>query len=123
MRPLPPSVPDSDGPRAREILDAYESLCAVTARMRQAAQASDWDALIALEGQCASIFSRLTYIEDSAARSEGYQRRKAELICRVLDDDAQIRERTRKRLTEMWQIADGNDSVRRLESAYRNAGG
>jgi flagellar protein FliT len=91
--------------------------------MRQAALASDWDALIALEGQCASIFARLTCIEDSAARSEGYQRRKAELICRVLDDDAQIRERTSKRLSEMWRVADGKDSVRRLESAYRNAGG
>jgi flagellar protein FliT len=123
MRPIPAYAPDGDGPRAREILDAYESLCAITARMRQAAQASDWDALIALEGQCASIFSRLTCIEDSAARSEGYQRRKAELICRVLDDDAQIRERTNMRLAEMWRMADGRNSVRRLESAYRDAEG
>ena len=63
MQPLPASAPDADGPRAREILDAYESLCAITGRMRQAALASDWDELIALEGQCASIFSRLTSIE------------------------------------------------------------
>jgi flagellar protein FliT len=91
--------------------------------MRQAAQASDWDALITLEGECASIFSRLTCIEDTAARSEGYQRRKAELICRVLDDDAQIRERTNMRLAEMWRMADGRNSVRRLESAYRDAEG
>jgi flagellar protein FliT len=123
MQPLPASAPDGDGPRAREILDAYESLCAITGRMRQAALASDWDELIALEGQCASIFSRLTSIEDRTSRSEVYQRRKAELICRVLDDDAQIRERTKKRLSEMWRIADGKDSVRRLESAYRKAGG
>ncbi len=54
------------------------------------------------------------------SRSEGYQRRKAELICRVLEDDAQIRERTNTRLAEMWRMADGKNSVRRLESAYGN---
>src|SRR5690348_7504577 len=112
-------MPDLDGPRAREILDAYESLCAVTGRMRQAAQNEDWDALIALERECTSIFSRLTCIEDSAARSEAYQRRKAELICRVLDDDAQIRERTNTKLAEMWRVVDGKSSVRRIETAYQ----
>jgi len=112
-------MPDLDGPRAREILEAYESLCAITGRMRQAAQNADWDALIVLERECASIFSRLTCIEDSAARSEAYQRRKAALICRVLDDDAQIRERTNTRLAEMWRVVDGRSSVRRIEAAYR----
>jgi flagellar protein FliT len=112
-------MPDLDGPRAREILDAYEALCAVTGRMRQAAQSEDWDALIALENECASIFSRLTCIEDSAPRNETYQRRKAELICRVLDNDAQIRERTNTKLAEMWRVVDGKRSVRRLETVYR----
>lgn len=112
-------MPDLDGPRAREILDAYEALCAVTGRMRQAAQNEDWDALIALESECASIFSRLTCIEDSASRSEAYQRRKAELICRVLDNDAQIRDRTNTKLAEMWRVVDGKRSVRQLETVYR----
>ena len=112
-------VPDIDGPRAREILDAYESLCVITGRMRQAAQNADWDALIALEQECASIFSRLTCIEDSAPRSEAYQRRKSELICRVLDNDAQIRDRTNTRLAEMWRVVDGRSNVRKLETAYR----
>ena len=90
-----------------------------TERMRQAAQNADWDSLITLEQECASIFSRLTCIEDSAPRSEAYQRRKSELICRVLDNDAQIRDRTNTRLAEMWRVVDGRSNVRKLETAYR----
>ncbi|MGZ8262916.1 MAG: flagellar protein FliT [Burkholderiales bacterium] len=112
-------MPDMDGPRAKEILDSYESLCAVTSRMRQAALSEDWDALIALEAQCASIFSRLVCIEDGAPRSEAYQRRKAELISRVLDDDAEIRERANAQLAGIWRMVDGKRNVRRVESTYR----
>ena len=107
-----------DETRANEILSLYAQLGAVTARMREAASISDWDTLIALEAQCADVSSQLVACEDGLARSEDYQRRKADLICKVLEDDAEIRQSVNARLAGLWRLIDGRQRVERLHSAY-----
>ena len=107
-----------DDTRANEILALYTQLSAVTTQMRQAARASDWDGVIALEVQCTHISSRLVEREDGAPRTVDYQRRKADLIRQVLEDDAEIRQNVNERLTGLWRLIDGRQRVERLNAAY-----
>jgi flagellar protein FliT len=114
--------PDMQRSKPAEILKAYENLADVTGRMRVAASNEDWDAVIALETECAKIYTKLTAIEAGAPYDDDYQRRKSELICKLLDDDAQIRNRVSGQLTRIWQLIDGRPAVERLSSAYGASG-
>ena len=105
-----------------DILKAYEHLAEVTGRMRVAAAQEDWDGVIALESECASVYERLASIETGAPFDPEYQRRKSELICRLLDDDALIRETLSGQLTHIWRMIDGRPRVEKLNAAYGNPG-
>jgi flagellar protein FliT len=105
-----------------EIIKAYEHLAEVTARMRAAAANEDWDGVIALETEAASMYTHLTRIETGAPFDPEYQRRKSELICKLLDDDAQIRERVSGQLTNIWRLIEGRPKIDRLNTAYAASG-
>ena len=108
-------MPDS---QASGILGAYERLAEVTARMRDAAVREEWDEVVALESECQLVYGSLSEREDGDPRGPEYQQRKAELICRVLEDDARIRELLSGQLTRIWRLMDGSRTVNRLNSAY-----
>jgi flagellar protein FliT len=112
-----------DDQRANEILDLYAHLGTVTDRMRHAARSADWDRLIALEAECADVSSRLVACEDGAPRGADYQRRKAELIRKVLKDDADIRQTVNERLAGLWRLIDGRTNVEKLNAAYGGESG
>ena len=104
------------------ILMVYAGIADLTRQMLAAARSGDWDTLIALEKACSAHFARLAADDDGTPRDADYQRRKAELIRSVLDDDAQIR-----LLVEPWQarlsalIGDAGQQ-RRLRAAYASGG-
>jgi flagellar protein FliT len=106
-----------------DVLKAYEQLAEVTGRMRAAATEEDWDTVIALEAECASVYARLVATDGDVPTDSDYQRRKAELICKLLDDDAQIRERMSGQLSRIWRMIDGRGTIDRLNTAYGGAGG
>jgi flagellar protein FliT len=106
---------------ATDMLSSYEHLAEVTSRMREAAIRDDWDSVIALESECANLYTRLMSSKDPRAGDLAHQRRKSELICKVLEDDAQIRERLSGQLVNIWRLLDGERSVGRLSSAYGGA--
>ena len=101
-----------------DILAAYEQLAEVTGRMRAAASVENWDSVVELETECAALYTRLTSIENGVAGDADYQRRKSELICKLLDDDADIRARVSGQLQNIWRLIDGRKTVNRLSSAY-----
>jgi hypothetical protein len=103
--------------QALDILASYEQLAQVTSRMREAAVRDDWDSVIALESECAGLYTRLMSVTDEA-RDPVHQRRKSELICKVLEDDAHIRERLSGQLVHIWRLLDGERKVTRLHTAY-----
>ncbi len=103
------------------MIEAYEHLAEVTGRMRAAALQEDWDSVIALESECASVYTHLIALDASAKFDAASQRRKSELICKLLDDDAQIRERMSGQLARIWQLIDGRGTIDRLTSAYSAA--
>jgi flagellar protein FliT len=104
--------------QATDVLSSYEHLAQVTSRMREAAIRDDWDSVIALESECASLYAVLMSAKDARAGDLAHQRRKSELICKVLEDDAQIRERLNGQLVNIWRLLDGHRQVGRLASAY-----
>jgi hypothetical protein len=106
----------------QDILGSYELLADVTSRMREAAVRDDWDSVIALESECAGLYRRLMSAKDDAAHDAARQRRKSELICKVLADDAQIRERLSGQLVHVWRLIEGEQRVAKLSSAYGAAG-
>lgn len=103
---------------ANEILALYAQLRTLTARMRAAAANEDWDALISLESQCAEVSCLLIACEDGSPRTPEYQRRKADLIREVLEDDALIRQSVNARMAGLWQLIDGRGQIDKLRAAY-----
>jgi flagellar protein FliT len=106
-----------------DILTSYEHLARVTSRMREAAVRDDWDSVIALESECAGLYTRLMAAKDAGPSDDAQQRRKSELICKVLEDDAQIRELLSGQLVNIWRLLDGERHMVRLNSAYGAASG
>ena len=115
--------PDMDDTHANEILALYAQLSVLTTQMREAARAANWDGLVALGVECADVSSRLVACEDGAPRSSDYQRRKTDLIRKVLEDDAEIRQNVNERLASLWRLIDGRSSVERLNAAYGGESG
>ena len=113
-----PSEPGMEQRTPRDIIKAYEQLAEVTARMRVAAAGEDWDRVIALESECAGVYARLASIENGVAGDAAYQRRKSELICRLLEDDAQIRERVNGQLSNIWRLIEGPRKAAKINAAY-----
>src|SRR4051812_6729229 len=101
-----------------EILASYEQLTGVTARMREAAAHEDWDQVVALEGECSGLYERLMSVREHGPIDRDYERRKSELICKLLDDDAEIRERLNGQLTHLWRQLEGKGRVKQLGTAY-----
>ena len=78
-------------------IDTYKEICALSARMVEAARANDWDQLVSLERNVASLRDGLLGNDDNASLSNQELDLKHGLIQRILDDDAEIR-----RHTEPW---------------------
>jgi flagellar protein FliT len=80
-----------------QILAIYEETSRLTRQMLAAARENDWDLLVTHEKACAATLSPLISDKPAQPPSNDFQRRKAELISSILDDDAQIR-----MLVEPW---------------------
>lgn len=73
----------------------YEEMNMLSARMAEAARASDWETLAKLERSVAALRDALPDNDEALSATELQQ--KTLLIQRILDDDAEIR-----RHTEPW---------------------
>ncbi len=112
-----PQVPEKDTP-AHDVLAAYERLAQVTSRMREAAALQDWDMVMSLESECAVLYAGVLKPDEDRIADSRYQQRKSELICKLLEDDADIRERISGELTRIWRLIHGRNRVEQLSAAY-----
>ena len=101
-----------------QLLDSYEHLVDVTSRMREAAVQDNWDRVVALESEASKVYAVLQSSHEAVPMDEDYVKRKSELICKLLEDDAEIRERISGQLTHIWRLIDGRGRVEQLSSAY-----
>lgn len=91
------------------IISCYESMSAASGEMLEAARKNDWDSLIAAERVCAQIVEKLKALDNVVPNDPQLRQRKAEIIRKVLAEDAEIRS-----LTEPW--------MKQLEGFLQSAG-
>ncbi len=103
---------------AQRLLDTYERICETTGRMREAAHAAEWDRLLELERTLPELFARVKALDDEIIADGPFRTRKAELIRRVLDNDAAIRSCIEPRLAELQLLLGNAGRERVLTDAY-----
>lgn len=92
------------------VIAAYEALLAHSTRMLASAREADWDAVIAQKAHYLGAVERLSHREDGESRDE--RQRKAVLLERILEQDAEIQRRLVERRDEIERLL--GDSRRRL---------
>lgn len=107
----------SDG--NREPLSYYEALAAASGRMLRAAQASDWDALIEHEKECAGMIEALRAADAGSRLDAAGRLRKGSLIRQVLAEDAEIRRLTQPWLRALEDMLRASTNRARLGDHYR----
>lgn len=99
------------------VIEKYESLARITAKMRQAALAEQWDLLAELEEQSSAQVEELKIV-DLAPIDEATRLRKVVLIKKILADDAAIRSRMEPWMDQLQRIMDAARSEVRVQKAY-----
>lgn len=99
-------------------LEIYEQMCALSARMVEAARAHDWDRLIELERAVGGLRDVLMQEGGAAAESSEETERRRALIRRILEDDAEIRRHTEPWMEKVRRFLAGNARPRQLDRGY-----
>jgi flagellar protein FliT len=86
-----------DADRESRIIACYEMISHATGKMLAAARENDWNKVISAENECSLIIDELKKLGDLAPSDLLLRQRKAEIIRKVLADDAEIRN-----LTQPW---------------------
>jgi len=104
----------------------FESMSILSAGMVEAAQANDWDRLVALEHQMADIRAELMRIEpdgrQAADLTEADTARKASLITAMLRNDEEIRRHVEPWLASTRKLLGSAQRDRAVRSAYGASG-
>lgn len=99
------------------VLEDYRQLSGITAQMRAAAAAGEWDRLVELEQSCRRKVEELKPRDNVPSDTEE-RRQKITLIKQMLDDDADIRSRTEAWMQQLQRIMQGTRSEKLLHDTY-----
>jgi len=103
---------------AAQVIANYELLSALTVQMRNAAQQGAWDQLISIESQRTALLADMKPVDAVVKLDETAQRRKVQLIEKILADDAQTRNYTQVWMSQLQLNIDSNSTEQRLRQAY-----
>ena len=106
-----------------QILGLYVSISDKTGEMVKAAQASDWDRLVALEQDCRSLTDDLRRVDTAPTEGKHFTERKFELLRKALADDAKVRECTEPWMQQLTRYLGSARQQHRLQSAYGASAG
>jgi flagellar protein FliT len=96
----------------------YESVAAASNDMLEAARRQDWEALAQAERRCAAVITVLKASGVEARLSDTKRQRKAEIIRRVLADDAEIRRLVDPRMRQLEHLLGSARTRQRVGDAY-----
>ena len=100
-------------------IDTYKEICALSAQMVEAARLNDWDRLVVLERNVATLRDALMGEEDdNASLTHQELDLKHGLIQRILDDDAEIRRHTEPWMEQVRRFLGGRSTRERVEHTY-----
>ncbi len=96
-----------------KMLQMYEQIAVHAAEMAGAAEAGDWEAVSALEVECAALVAELRVSDKTTPLDPDQRERKASLLTQILKSDAQVRAMAYPRLDFLQsQLADVRRGVR-----------
>jgi flagellar protein FliT len=101
-------------------ITTYKEICSLSARMVEAARASDWERLVELERNVATLRDGLMGEEDNTSLSLQELDLKHGLIQRILDDDAEIRRHTEPWMEQVRRFLGGRSTREWVERSYGN---
>ncbi len=102
----------------QDVLTVYAAMADLTEQMVQAAQRSDWDALVLLEQRCAAHAQTLRERESPQPMTGRERERKIELIRQMLQADRQIRDLTMPWMAQLSKLINATGTERRVVNAY-----
>ncbi len=102
-----------------QTIAAYEGILAITGKMLQAAHASDWDELVALEHECKRITNRLIGQQAQHQLDESSLKKKITLIQQILAHDAEIRAITEPWMMHLQNLLTNSQHKQKLNQAYQ----
>ncbi|MBX9818646.1 MAG: flagellar protein FliT [Burkholderiaceae bacterium] len=73
------------------LIDYYKAIEDSSAKMLEAAKAEDWDGVVRFEGACAVLIEQLRARAHSEELDAQSRAEKTKIMCRILNNDAQIR--------------------------------
>ena len=103
-----------------QIFALYASISSKTGERVEAAKASDWDRLIALEHDCHALIETLMQVDTGPHPGAGarFVQRKVAFIHKVLADDAEVRKFTEPWMTQLETFIGSARQERKLQRAY-----
>lgn len=99
-------------------LAMYETMNTISARMVEAARASDWDRLVALEKDCAGLSRELGTGDGPQPVAGAERERKIALIRQILANDAEVRRYTEPWMEQVRQFLGGGTRERNVRRVY-----
>lgn len=108
---------------ASEVLAGYEQLLQRSARMLAWAREGDWAHLVQEEAVYVMAVEDLKRREEDCEFDRDGLVRKADLLERILEQDAEIRQRLEMRRDELSDLLGNSRRRRDLNRAYRAGGG
>lgn len=77
--------------KEQKLIDFYKAIESSSAKMLAAAEAEDWDGVVRFEGACAVLIEQLRFRAQQEVLSPEHRVEKAQIMRRILHNDAQIR--------------------------------
>lgn len=100
------------------VIDCYEHIAPLVARMLELARAGNWDALVTLEAQFRADIELLKEIDTTEALDLSQRAQKQRLLKRILADDAEIRNILSPQLARLGALLGSMQQQRNLHQAY-----
>ena len=100
------------------VIANYELLAALNEQMHAAAVQGEWEQLITIERQCKPLLAAMKSLDATVKLDAVAQLRKADLIKKILADDAEIRKLAQVWMDQLQLSMQSNRQELRLRLAY-----
>ena len=100
------------------IMQHYEKALALTRDMLEAAQKSDWERLMGLERERATLIDRLRDLDREPSTDTRERERKRDLLRDIMQRDEQIEILTRDWMRERREVLGSISAEQRLSRTY-----
>jgi flagellar protein FliT len=101
-----------------QVMQCYEQIAVLTTSMLQLARAGSWDALASQEMTYRACVEGLKEIEPKQALDAEQVEQKYRLLCRILADDAEIRDIITPELGRLGKMLGAVQRRQTLQQAY-----